>query len=132
MKNVSRYLLVPPILLLAAGCTKVAKFDGPTVDAFHGQLLSEGKPVSISDGEVVKIFLVHRGSGERFRIPIKPDGSFDIGWMPIGTFNCILERKQSAPGSQGLAFQTKSNAVPGGLQIEEGKTEYEIEVGEKF
>ena len=132
MRKVSQFLLVASLVFLIGGCTKVAKFDGPTVDAFHGQLVSKGNPVSLSEDQVVKLFLVHKGSGERFRIPIKPDGTFDIGWMPIGEFNCSLEEKKRGIEAQVLDLRKKFKPVPGGLRIEEGKTEYEIEIGEDF
>ena len=134
MKSLTRYLLVISCIPLSAGCTKVAKFDGPTVDAFQGQLVSDGKPISFyDDEEVVKIFLVHKGSGERFRIPIKPDGTFDIGWMPIGDFNSRLERKKKGGlETRGMEFEPEFSPIPGGLTIEEGKTEYVIEVGADF
>ena len=122
-------LLLALFLLLATGCQEVP-FDGPTVDNFDGQLLSEGKPVSFSDGEVVKMLLIHKGSAERFLIPIKRDGSFDIGWMPIGEYLCSLNRKPA--GAEPWQVEVKSKPIPGGLQIEEGKTEYEIELGENF
>ena len=121
MKHVSWHPLMLILFLLTTGCTKVAKFDGPTVDAFEGQLVSEGKPVSFSDDkEVVKVFLVHKGSGERFRIPIRPDGTFGIGWMPVGDFNCRLERKKKGGFEvQGMEFETQFKPVPGGLTIED-------------
>ena len=131
MQNVTRYLLVLALVLLSAGCRKREKFDGPTVDAFHGQLLSDGKPVSFSADEVVKINLIHKDSAERFGIPIKADGSFEIGWMPIGDYMCSLERKKGGSERQGQ-FESTSKPISGGLRIEEGKTEYEIELGENF
>ena len=134
MKDFTRYLLALSVILFIAGCTKVAKFDGPTVDAFHGQLVSDGKPISFAaDEEEIRLFLIHQGSGERFRIPIKADGTFDIGWMPIGQFNCMLERKKKGGlETRGVEFPSSSKPVPGGLRIEEGKTEYELDVGAAF
>ena len=134
MNDLTRYLLTLPLILFIASCTKVAKFDGPTVDTFQGQLVSDGKPVSFSADDLeVRLFLIHQGSGERFRIPIKPDGTFDIGWMPIGQFNCILERrKMGGLETRGIAFPANSKPVPGGLKIEEGKMVYDVEVGEGF
>ena len=134
MKDLTRYLLALCISFFIAGCTKVAKFDGPTVDAFHGQLVSDGKPISFSaDEEEIRLFLIHQGSGERFRIPIKADGTFDIGWMPIGQFNCMVEQKKKGGlETRGVQFPTQSKPVPGGLKIEEGKMVYDVEVGEGF
>ncbi len=132
MQNVTRYLLVLALVLLSAGCRKREKFEGPTVDIFHGQLVSDGKPVSFSDDEVVKLNLIHKDSAERFGIPIKADGSFEIGWMPIGDYMCSLERKKGGPEKQAFELKSVSKPVPGGLRIEEGKTEYEIELGKNF
>ena len=129
MKHMTPYLLVA-VVLATAGCGKRERFDGPTVDAFHGQLMRGGKPVSFSPDEVVKLNLIHKASSERFGVPIKPDGSFEIGWMPIGDYMCSLERKKGGLENQGGRFNAESTPVPGGLQIEEGKTDYQIEVGE--
>jgi hypothetical protein len=111
--------------LTAAGCGPSKPFDGPTVDAFNGKVVHNGKPVSFPADEKVELKLFHE-KGESFGIPIQPDGSFQIGWMPIGKYTATLLRdkheggKKSAPGMY---------SVPGGLTITDGQTEYTIELG---
>jgi len=112
------------LFLSLAGCGQKKHYDGPTVDAFRGRLVHDGKPVSFPDNEEVILELGFHGTGRRYGIPIAADGSFKIGWMPIGKYSAILERqnnKQRGP--------PKKYSVPGGLTIEEGKTEYQIELG---
>lgn len=113
-------LVVGLLFLNLFGCGPDVPFDGPTVDAFVGELVKEGKPVTF-DGPV-KLSLMHE-KGERFDIPIQPDGSFKIGWMPIGKYSAMLAQEpieKSGP---------KMYTIPGGLTIEDGKTEYRIDLG---
>jgi len=112
---------------LAVGCTEARPFDGPTVDAFTGRLVKEGKPVSFSTpGEQVILRLIHE-KGQSFGIPIGPDGSFKIGWMPIGKYSGILTRQRDGvKGGPGMYN------VPGGLEIVGGKTEYDVELGKNW
>jgi hypothetical protein len=105
------------------GCSK-KPFDGPTVDAFNGKVTQDGKPVSFPEDQEVSLELVHHQSTQTFGIPLKPDGSFKIGWMPIGKYSVTLERV--AKGSPGPA---RKQSVPGGLTIVDGQTEYTIDLG---
>ena len=119
-------LLALSALTVTVGCS--GDFDGPTVDAFRGQLVSEGQPVSFAADENVKLVLIHKGSSDRFNIPIKADGTFEIGWMPIGEYLGSLDLKQGE-AAKPWEFQSTFKAIPTGFRIEEGKTEYEIEIG---
>ena len=130
MQSLTRQLLVLAVVLLIAGCER-RSFDGPTVDAFNGRLVSDGKPVSFDADEEVRLKLIHKDSAERFNVPVKVDGSFQIGWMPIGDYLCSLSRKKAMPEKPGQ-FESAGKGIPGGLRIEDGKTEYEIDVGEDF
>jgi hypothetical protein len=105
------------------GCGPKKPFDGPTVDAFVGRVTQDGKPVSFPEGEEVTLRVWHE-KGQSFGIPLKSDGSFKIGWMPIGKYSATLEREPKGP----KGAPSKQN-VPGGLTIEDGKTEYTIELG---
>lgn len=110
--------------LASMGCGPKKPFDGPTVDAFNGKVTQDGKPVSFPENEEVSLELVHHQSTQSFGIPLKTDGSFKIGWMPIGKYSATLERV--AKGSPGPA---KKQNVPGGLTIADGQTEYTIDLG---
>src|SRR5262245_45644927 len=115
-----------PLLLLAglafapAGC-RSKPFDGPTVDAFTGRVTREGKPVKIGEGVSLKLF---HETGQSFGIPLGPDGSFKIGWMPIGKYSVMMKREPQMGKGAPMVYN-----VPGGLAIEEAKTEYTIELG---
>jgi len=116
-------VLVVGLALAAAGCAK-KPFDGPTVDAFNGRLTHDGKPVSFPEGENVVLQLFHE-KGQSFGVPINSDGSFKIGWMPIGKYSAALMRQNKR--EKGPAMNRYS--VPGGLAIQDGQTEYKIDLG---
>jgi hypothetical protein len=113
--------LVLGLGLTAAGCAQKS-FDGPTVDAFTGHLTHNAKPVSFPEGDVV-VTLVHE-KGQSFGIPIQRDGSFKIGWMPIGKYSATLTRSTMQDKGGPIRYN-----IPGGLTIEDGKTDYTIELG---
>jgi hypothetical protein len=119
-----------PIVLLAAlgfaiaGCNS-KPYKGPTVDSFNGRVVRKGEPVSFPEGEPVELKVqLESDPSVAYGIPLKSDGSFTIGWMPIGKYTVMLNRKAKG----GVGAPTRYN-VPGGLSIEEGKTEYTIELG---
>lgn len=120
--------LAAGVVLVSAGCSsKPGGFDGPTVDAFNGRVVRDGKPVSLSDADSAQLKLVHNPTGQSFGIPLRPDGTFNIGWMPIGKYTAMLERKpKDARGGP------RVDAVPGGFEIEAGKTEYTVELGKSL
>src|SRR5271165_6788742 len=78
--------------LISAGCTPRATYDGPTVREFTGRLTHNGEPVSFPAGEEVILNLIFHDGGRPFGIPIKADGTFKIGWMPIGKYSAALQR----------------------------------------
>ncbi len=122
-----RTLLV--VLALAGflcGCNS-KPYKGPTVDAFTGRLTHEGKPVRFPDDEKIILRLFFHEKGGMMGIPIQQDGTFQIGWMPLGTYSAVLIRQKT--GSRGGQIM---HNIPGNFKIEEGKTEYTIELGPQW
>jgi len=119
-------------LTVLIGCgPPVAKFDGPTVKEFTGRLVHDGKPVSFPADEKVSLKAFHE-KAESFGIPIGQDGSFKIGWMPVGKYSCQLVRAKAA-GASDKGGQPRQYALPGdALVIVDGKTEYNIELGKGY
>jgi hypothetical protein len=109
--------------LFAVGCGPKL-FEGPTVDKFTGRVVKDGKPVAWPQGLTLE--LTHE-KGRKLGIPVQPDGSFTIGTMGIGKYTVMV--KGSAPGGKGAPYMY---TAPGGLTIEEGKTDYTIELGKDF
>ena len=122
------------LVAASAGCSGGAKkyYDGPTVEAFSGQVVQDGKPVSFPEDEEVRVHCVvieGEGIGKSFGVPIKPDGTFSIGWMPIGKMTLRLDRSPKDP-AQTKGGPPNRYSIPGGLTIEQGKTTgYIIELG---
>jgi len=110
--------------LALVGCAK-KPFDGPTVDAFNGKLTHDGKPVSFAPGESVTLQVIHQTSGQSFGVPIKPDGTFQIGWMPIGKYSALLKREPRGGARGGPNIYNVSE----GFAIQDGQTEYAIDLG---
>lgn len=120
-------VLIVGLGLAAVGCGAKKSYDGPTVDAFVGRLTQEGKPVTLPAGAKFSLELFHE-KGQSFGVPIQADGSFKIGWMPIGKYSATLIREDK----KGKGPPGKRYTVPGGLTIEDGKTEYTIELGKNW
>ena len=113
---------------LVAGCAGGTKnFDGPTVDAFNGKVVAGGQPVKFPAGEEVLLELFHQ-KGESFKIPISTEGTFNIGWMPVGKYSATLLREQK----RAKATVPGRHSVPGGLTVAEGQTSYTIDLGKDF
>lgn len=112
--------------LLTVGCGDKKSFEGPTVDAFTGQLVQDGKPVSFPAGQDVQLKVIHE-KAQSFGIPISEQGSFKIGWMPIGKYSAILIRQK-----EGTKGGPQMYNVPGGFEIVAGKTDYQIELGKNW
>jgi hypothetical protein len=128
MRTMNRLVLTFCLGLAVFGCTKnKGGYEGPTVDAFHGKVTHNGNPVKFAENEEVQLSVFHE-SGRQFGIPLTADGTFEIGWMPIGKYAMMLERQN--PAKKGPT-KTRYN-VPGGLTIEEGKKDYVIELGKDF
>jgi hypothetical protein len=128
MRTINRLVVTFCLGLAVFGCTdKKGGYEGPTVDAFHGKVTHNGKPVQFGENEA-QLTLYHE-KGQQFGIPLKPDGTFQIGWMPIGKYAVMLQRISQTSGKG--PPKTMYN-VPDGLTIEEGKTDYVIELGKDF
>jgi len=134
MRRLLGFILMVGLTWTAAGCGSGRKpfYDGPKVSSFSGQVLQDGKPVTFpEDEEVVIKFVVTEGQhvGKRFGVPIKPDGTFSIGWMPIGKMAMMLERTAKDPVNRS-AGPPSAYTIPGSFTIEEGKTaDYVVELG---
>jgi hypothetical protein len=109
------------------GCGKGKMYDGPTVDAFNGRLTHDGKPASFPPGENVVLQVILHEKGQSFGIPIREDGSFQIGWMPIGKYSAMLIRGPKGP----RGGESRYN-VPDGFAIADGKTDYTIDLGKRY
>jgi hypothetical protein len=130
MRTINRLVLTFCLGLAVFGCGKnKGGYEGPTVDAFHGKVTHNGKPVKFAENEEVQLSLFHE-SGRQFGIPLTADGTFEIGWMPIGKYAMMLERTAQNTEMKGPS-KTRYN-VPNGLTIEEGKKDYVIELGKNF
>ena len=129
MRTIHRLVLTFCLGLAVFGCGKDrGGFEGPTVDAFHGKVTHNGNPVKFAEGDDVQLTVFHT-SGRQFGIPLSTDGTFEIGWMPIGKYAMMLEREPKNPGKGPTKLRY---SVPGNLIIEEGKKDYVIELGKDF
>jgi hypothetical protein len=129
MRTINWLVLTLCLGLAVFGCTKRrGGYEGPTVDAFHGKVTHDGNPVKFAENEA-QLTVFHE-SGQQFGIPLKADGTFEIGWMPTGKYAIMLERMPQTPAKKG-ARRTRYS-VPDGLTIEEGKKDYVIELGKNF
>jgi hypothetical protein len=119
------------VILMAAaasgGCARrdPEEYKGPRVDAFTGQLTHNGKPVSFTEEDQAKLSVHFEKFTTPWFIPIQSDGTFKIGWMPIGKYSATLLRSKLSGGHR----VAQRHPIPDGLTIEEGKTEYNIELG---
>jgi hypothetical protein len=112
--------------LLAVGCSR-KPFDGPTVDSFTGRIVRDGKPMTLPADKVVGMKLIFEERGRQFNIPLEPDGTFKIGWMPIGKYTVMMVSSR-----KGVKGGPSMYSVPGGMTIEAGKTQYTIDVGKTW
>src|SRR5581483_12429434 len=97
MRAIIRLVLTFCLGLAVFGCAdNKGGYKGPTVDAFHGKVTHDGNPVTFPDNEEVQLKLYHE-SGQQFGIPLKTDGTFEIGWMPTGKYSMMLERTTHDP-----------------------------------
>ena len=130
MRILSMIFMTSTIVCLIGCGNDKGGFEGPTNDEFTGRLVQNGKPVTFDAGRNLKLQITHESS-ESFGIPIQSDGSFKIGWMPIGKYSANLMNANQDRGARGQGLPI-NYAVPGGFTIEEGKTDYSIELGPKF
>ena len=131
MRTINRLVLIFCLGLAVFGCGKEPRvYNGPTVDAFHGKVTHNGNPVTFAENEEAQLTLYHE-TGKPYGIPLKTDGTFEIGWMPTGKYTdaCLNEHLQNTP--RRVAGKTRYG-VPEGLNIEAGKTNYVIELGKNL
>ena len=129
MRTINGLVLTFCLGLAVFGCGKpTGEFEGPKVDAFHGKVTHNGNPVKFAENEEAQLNVFHE-SGRQFGIPLTPDGTFEIGWMPTGKYSMMLERS----GAQNKKGPSKTRyGVPDSLTIQEGKKDYVIELGKNF
>lgn len=129
MRTINRIVLTFCLGLAVFGCGKnTGEYEGPKVDAFHGKVTHNGEPVKFAENEEVQLSVFHE-SGRQFGIPLTADGTFEIGWMPIGKYAMMLERTAQNPKKG--ASKTRYS-VPSSLVIEAGKKDYVIDLGKNF
>jgi hypothetical protein len=126
MRYIPALCLCVALGVFAAGCEERKSFEGPTVDAFTGRVVKDGKPVTFPAGRNVQLKLIHE-KAQSFGIPLASDGTFKIGWMPIGKYSAILIQEPT-----GVKGGPQMYNVPGGFEIVGGKTEYEVELGKNW
>src|SRR5205085_867457 len=114
MRTINGLVLPFWLGLVVVGCSH-KPFPGKTVDKFVGKVTHNGNPVNFPADQEAQITVYHE-SGKQFSIPIKEDGTFDIGWMPVGKYAAMLVRRQSA-GNKGPGISRYN--VPDGLTIED-------------
>ena len=121
-------VLIAGLVWSTVGCGKIrTQALKGKVTSFSGQLVHDGKPVTFSQDNEAVVDFFQAEDGIRFGVPIKADGSFSIGWMPVGKHSLVYERFSKTGGV------SAKSAVPGGLTIEAGKTSgYVIELGKSF
>jgi hypothetical protein len=127
MLLVSRTKAVGIVVMIACGCHSGKTFDGPTVDAFTGRLVADGKPVSFPPGEEVILRAYHQETAKSWGVPIQPDGTFKIGWMPIGTYSAVLERPPKTHRGGPIRY-----VLPATFAIVAGQTDYTIDLGKAY
>jgi hypothetical protein len=129
MRTTNVLLLTCSLGLVVVGCAPKKSYTGKTVDKFTGRLTHNGQPVNFPADQNAEIKVSHE-SGKQWIIPLKEDGTFDIGWMPVGKYpTAILLRRQ---GGRKRGPGISRYSIPDGFTIEEGKTEYVIELGKRF
>jgi hypothetical protein len=128
MRRFIAVLLVVGALVMAGCGPRQSTTKGPTVDAFNGRLTHDSKPVQFDETEKVLLQVFHE-KGRSFGIPIQTDGSFKIGWMPIGSYGAVLKRDN--PDGK-LKSGQRMYTLPQGFKIVEGQTEYTIELGKDW
>jgi hypothetical protein len=134
MRIVSVFLLLSPIVLAATGCGGEPKggftYDGKYLDSFSGQLVQDGKPITVPEGTSLQ--MMREGDGTMsFNVIPKTDGSFSGGKVALGYYKpCLDLPKKSGPKGQGAG--SGKFFLPGEVILEEGKTNYTIDVGKDW
>jgi len=117
------------ILLSFTGCGPGPVRPEEITEAFIGAVVQDGKPITLPDG--ARLDLIHDETYSKFGIPLKQDGSFEIGWMPTGKYSAELLWLKGATKDNSSVSQGRYN-VPNGLTIEKDKTQYEINLGKEW
>lgn len=127
-----QFLLVLLCSVALVGCERTAPMPGPTVEKFVGKLLADGKATTFDANDQVILNLTH-SSGQSFGVPIKPDGTFTVGEMPIGKYSATLKvtKGNAAQKTRGAGAQNMFN-VSGGFEIKDGQTEYTVDLGKSY
>jgi hypothetical protein len=134
MRVLCSFIMMMGFLWTTVGCGYGPKpyYEGPKVPSFSGHVVQNGKPVSFPEDEefVVQCRVIEGDAiGKAFGVPIKPDGSFSMGWMPLGKMSMRLERSWKDPAKT-TGGPPRAYSVPGALVTESGKTSgYTIELG---
>jgi hypothetical protein len=137
MRVLLSLILIAGLAWTAVGCGYGPKpyYDGPKVPAFAGQVVQNGKPVTFPEDEEVRVqctVIEGEGIGKSFGVPINPDGTFSIGWMPLGKMTLRLERAPKDPAKT-KGGPPSRYSIPSGLTTEQGKTTgYTIELGKDW
>jgi hypothetical protein len=129
MRSFGSCLLLASLALVLVGCLgqPAPNYKGPKIDKFSGKVVADGKAVTFPDGQMTRIQVQHE-EGTMWGIELKTDGSFNIGWMPVGKYTAFLER--GAKGGKGQDRGGKMG-IPD-FEIKEGQTEYVIDLGKNF
>jgi hypothetical protein len=136
MRVLLGFILIAGLVWTAVGCGGPKPYyDGAKIPAFSGQVVQNGKPVTFPEDEQVRVqctVIEGEGIGKSFGVPIKPDGTFSIGWMPLGKMALRLERAPKDPAKT-TGGPPSRYSIPGGLTTEQGKTTgYTIELGKDW
>jgi len=132
MRTINGLLLTLGLGLLVVGCTPGKSYKGKTVDKFVGKLTQNGEPVSFPGDQKAQLEVHLHESAYSLGIPIKEDGTFDIGWMPVGKYSAMLIWQPADRGKKRGPAMSRYNLPEDSLTIEEGKTAYVVELGKDF
>jgi hypothetical protein len=131
MRTLCAVTLLAALTLATAGCSNRSPIGAPsgkTVDAFTGRITHNGQPVTLPADSGIQLSLKQHGTAWGCNIPLAADGTFKIGIMPVGKYSVIFEKPNpAAKGAPGTKY-----TVPEVLSIEEGKTDYTIELGKNW
>jgi hypothetical protein len=128
MRLLGFVLLVSAMFIVTFGCGN-KEFSGPKVDKFTGKVTAGGKQITIPADYEVTINLQMDGvPGKSFGIPVKPDGTWQITWMPTGAYIVTVE-KTNLKATKGAPDK---RVVPEKFNVEAGKTEYSIDLGKNW
>jgi hypothetical protein len=115
------------VTLLFVGCGPTPADYGETTEAFVGHIVQNGKPVTLPEG--ARLDVTQNSTYHKFGIPLNSDGTFKIGWMPIGKYSVeLIWIREAATGQS----SQQRYSVPNELVIEKETKPYEVELGKKW